>query len=75
MPTERLLVYEVKESWEPLCKFLGVDVPDKPFPHLNDTSTFCKTIRRRLTLAVAAPTTIALLVVLVLLRFCRRSRR
>ena len=35
---ERLLVFEVKQGWEPLCAFLGVPVPDdEPFPHVNDT--------------------------------------
>ena len=28
VPPERLLVYEVKEGWAPLCDFLGVEVPD-----------------------------------------------
>jgi Sulfotransferase domain len=37
VPAERLLVYEIKEGWGPLCDFLGVEEPDKPFPHLNDT--------------------------------------
>ncbi|HEU4618499.1 MAG TPA: sulfotransferase [Gammaproteobacteria bacterium] len=32
---ERLLVYEVKQGWEPLCEFLGVDVPASPFPRTN----------------------------------------
>jgi hypothetical protein len=36
VPKERLLVYEVKQGWGPLCEFLGVEEPDKPFPHLND---------------------------------------
>jgi hypothetical protein len=41
VPAHRLLVYEVKEGWPPLCGFLGVDVPkDRPFPHLNDTASF-----------------------------------
>ena len=40
MPPERLLVYEVKEGWEPLCRFLGVPVPQTPFPHVNDAETF-----------------------------------
>jgi hypothetical protein len=35
VPLERLLVYSVKEGWEPLCAFLGVDIPDEPFPHVN----------------------------------------
>ncbi|XP_076810153.1 uncharacterized protein LOC143452898 [Clavelina lepadiformis] len=34
-PKDKLLVYSVKEGWKPLCKFLGVDVPSKPFPHKN----------------------------------------
>ena len=29
---ERLLVFEVKEGWEPLCRFLDVPIPDGPFP-------------------------------------------
>jgi hypothetical protein len=37
---DRLLVYEVKQGWEPLCDFLGVDVPEKPFPRLNDSEAF-----------------------------------
>ena len=36
---DRLLVFDVKEGWEPLCAFLGVPVPeDEPFPHINDTA-------------------------------------
>lgn len=35
VPAERLLVFEVKDGWEPLCEFLGTEVPDSPFPHLN----------------------------------------
>jgi hypothetical protein len=35
VPPERLLVFDVKEGWEPLCQFLGVPVPiDEPFPHV-----------------------------------------
>jgi len=36
VPKERLLEYSVKEGWEPLCQFLGVPVPEVPFPHVND---------------------------------------
>lgn len=46
VPPERLLVFEVKQGWAPLCQFLGVPVPqDKPFPHLNDTAEFRRRIR------------------------------
>jgi Sulfotransferase domain len=40
VPADRLLVYEVGQGWEPLCTFLGVSVPDEPFPHLNDAASF-----------------------------------
>ena len=41
VPAERLLVYDVKEGWEPLCRFLNVPVPQGvPFPHLNDSGVF-----------------------------------
>jgi hypothetical protein len=36
----RLLVYDVAEGWEPLCRFLGVPVPEIPFPHTNTTKDF-----------------------------------
>ena len=35
VPRERLLVYDVAQGWEPLCRFLQVPVPDAPFPHVN----------------------------------------
>nr|CAB3263059.1 uncharacterized protein LOC100187240 [Phallusia mammillata] len=34
-PKDKLLVYNVSEGWKPLCEFLGVEIPDKPFPHKN----------------------------------------
>jgi Sulfotransferase domain len=40
VPADRLLVYEIKQGWGPLCDFLGVEVPDEPMPHLNDTDSF-----------------------------------
>ena len=43
-PTERLLVFEPKQGWEPLCAFLGKDVPEEAFPHVNDTAEFHKII-------------------------------
>jgi hypothetical protein len=38
VPAERLLAFDVRDGWGPLCAFLGVAVPDKPFPHLNDVA-------------------------------------
>jgi hypothetical protein len=39
-PPERLLVYEAGQGWEPLCAFLGVPVPDRPFPRENTRDDF-----------------------------------
>lgn len=44
LPPERLLVFEVKDGWQPLCAFLGKPVPDTPFPRLNDAEQFKKMI-------------------------------
>lgn len=55
VPKDRLLVYEVREGWGPLCEFLGVEVPDAPFPHLNDADSFRKMLVRRIALAAAVP--------------------
>jgi len=35
----RLLVFEARQGWEPLCRFLEVSVPDEPYPRLNDTAS------------------------------------
>ena len=35
IPKERLLVYNVKQGWEPLCMFLGCEVPQESFPWVN----------------------------------------
>jgi hypothetical protein len=36
VPEDRLVFYDVKEGWEPLCKVLGKEVPDLEFPRIND---------------------------------------
>ena len=40
VPAEKLLVFNVKQGWKPLCDFLGVPVPDIPFPRINSTKEF-----------------------------------
>jgi hypothetical protein len=37
---DELLVFDVAEGWEPLCTFLGVPVPNMPFPRTNSTAEF-----------------------------------
>jgi hypothetical protein len=37
VPADRLLIYDIKDGWGPVCKFLDLPVPDEPFPHENST--------------------------------------
>jgi sulfotransferase family protein len=73
VPKGRLLVYEVKEGWGPLCEFLGVEEPDKPFPHLNDTADVRRLIMVLRVLSVAAPTALVLAVGILALALLRRG--
>ena len=36
VPSERRLEFQLGDGWGPLCDFLGKDVPDVPFPRVND---------------------------------------
>jgi hypothetical protein len=74
VPQERLLVYEVKEGWGPLCEFLGVEEPDSPFPRLNDAAEVQRLILAARLLSIAAPAAVVLASVAILSRL-RRSRR
>ncbi|KAI1159886.1 P-loop containing nucleoside triphosphate hydrolase protein [Nemania serpens] len=47
VPQEKLLEYNVKQGWDPLCKFLGEPVPFDPFPHVNDAKSFVARCRSR----------------------------
>jgi hypothetical protein len=44
VPGDRLLVWSVADGWEPLCDFLQVDVPEVPFPRLNDSREFTERV-------------------------------
>lgn len=37
---ERLLTYQLGSGWEPLCRFLDVNIPDVPFPSGNESASF-----------------------------------
>ena len=47
VPPERLLVYETGQGWEPLCRFLGVAVPEAPYPRVNTTDDFATQFPKR----------------------------
>ena len=42
VPAEKLLLYNVKQGWKPLCDFLGCEVPTVPFPHENIKGAIAK---------------------------------
>ena len=47
VPSDRLLVFEARDGWGPLCDFLGVEVPDEAYPHVNsmeDTKRFMQAL-------------------------------
>ena len=68
VPSERLLVYEVKEGWGPLCEFLGVPEPEEPFPRLNDAALMRRGTKAVRVLATALPVALSIAAALVLLR-------
>ena len=37
VPKEDLLIWNLKDGWEPLCTFLSKEIPDEPIPHDNKT--------------------------------------
>jgi hypothetical protein len=40
IPTERLLVYQAGQGWEPLCRFLDLPIPEVPYPNENSRAEF-----------------------------------
>jgi hypothetical protein len=40
VPKERMLEWCVEDGWEPLCEFLGKEVPDEEFPKVNTGAGF-----------------------------------
>lgn len=39
-PSDRLLVWQTGDGWDPICDALSLPVPDEPFPHTNSTAEF-----------------------------------
>jgi len=45
IPKQNLLVYNLKEGWQPLCNFLDVPVPSAPFPKSNTREDFMSMVK------------------------------
>jgi hypothetical protein len=39
-PAHRLIEWRAQQGWGPLCKALGLPVPNEPFPHENTADSF-----------------------------------
>jgi hypothetical protein len=46
IPAGRLLVYNIGDGWEPLCRFLDCPVPGAPYPRTNSTADFQELLRQ-----------------------------
>ena len=44
VPADKLLVYNVKQGWKPLCDFLECEIPTVAFPHENIKAEISKTV-------------------------------
>jgi len=42
VPRDRLLEFESKDGWGPLCEFLGKEPPKENYPRVNDASNTVK---------------------------------
>lgn len=42
IPSERLLQFEAKQGWGPLCEFLDKPVPNEPYPRVNTSEDFAQ---------------------------------
>lgn len=46
LPKHRLLEWSVEDGWEPLCRFLGRDIPQMQFPNGNPPQAWTERIAR-----------------------------
>lgn len=64
VPEERKLEYRIGDGWEPLCRFLDVDVPDVPFPMDNHSASHDQEAKARVRLIWTTSAKIAVPLVL-----------
>lgn len=46
IPASHLYVMELGSGWEGLCKFLGKDIPNEPYPRTNSSKEFIEMVDR-----------------------------
>ena len=68
VPSERLLIFDARQGWAPLCAFLNVPIPaNKPYPHLNDSARMKRMLKIAPAIFAGTLTTIAILIVMFVL--------
>ena len=55
VPKVRLLEWTPQDVYKPLCEFLGMDVIDEPFPHVNTKDKGWKEREATITKDLVAP--------------------
>jgi len=55
VPKKKLLVFNVKQGWKPLCDFLGCEIPGQEFPWLNTGLTDCPQLILLLQVLICPP--------------------
>ena len=46
VPAGRLIEWQPRDGWEPICSRLGLPVPETPFPHENSGEDFGENVER-----------------------------
>jgi len=62
VPAAQLLEFQATDGWAPLCAFLGVPVPDEPYPRVNSAEDFKAMIRAKKFLMIVPPLVVLSLV-------------
>lgn len=68
---DKLLEFNVKQGWQPLCEFLEKELPTKPFPRINSEKQYLATTKeferkmgiqalRNFAIIIGLPVTIAI---------------
>ena len=79
VPADQLLVFNVKQGWQPLCEFLGCEVPSEEFPRSNvagsdlKSSPYLMKMRQRAKIVSWLLTAILIAVVSVFILLITRS--
>ena len=70
IPKEKLLIFNVKQGWKPLCEFLGCDIPDQEFPRQNVKGELAKFLNSMITDAITKLVAVFAVFVLLIIIFC-----